>query len=238
VKDWLLKELKRMTRANKQLFYESLCAKWMEHHAPCVRKGWSIMLLNFNNVSFEIAAGRPDQLITSTLPEIAFAGRSNVGKSSLINCILNRKSFARISATPGKTITINFYLVDNLVRLVDLPGYGYAKRAHSEKERWGELIEFYFNDIRQLKLVIQLVDMRHSPTTDDMDMINYLTETGIPFVIVMTKCDKLNKTERAKIIQERQDVFMNSGAKAIIPFSSVTREGKDDVIANIIDASK
>ena len=194
--------------------------------------------MNFNNVSFEIAAGRPDQLITSTLPEIAFAGRSNVGKSSLINCVLNRKSFARISATPGKTITINMYLVENSVRLVDLPGYGYAKRSHSEKARWGELIEYYFNNIRQLKLVIQLVDMRHTPSDDDMDMINYLHESEIPFVIVMTKADKLNKTERAKILQERAELFINCGAKAVMPFSSVTREGKDEVIAKINEAAQ
>ena len=146
---------------------------------------------------FETSAGVSGQLIASTLPEIAFSGRSNVGKSSLINKLLNRKSLARTSATPGKTATINFYKLDTM-RLVDLPGYGYAKLSASEKQRFSQTIEHYFDDDRDLRLVLQLIDMRHPPTANDLQMLDYLVECEIPFVIVLTKADKLNKTEREK----------------------------------------
>ena len=159
--------------------------------------------MNFNNAEFEFAVGSPSQLKASQLPEVIFSGRSNVGKSSLINKLVNRKSLARVSATPGKTATINFFRVDKF-HLVDLPGYGYAKVSQSEKKRWAALMEGYFAQARKFALVVQIVDFRHAPSKDDMDMITYLHETGAPFIIVLTKKDKLKKTqllERRKALE-------------------------------------
>ena len=185
--------------------------------------------MNFNNASFEAAFGTSKQLVESNLPEVAFSGRSNVGKSSLLNKILNRKSLARVSSQPGKTATINFFKLDN-ARLVDLPGYGYAKVSLAEKKRWSELVEGYFSSQRNIKLVIQLVDMRHSPTKDDLDMIHFLLEQRFPFIIAMTKCDKLNKTETEKrlaLINDELDFL--EGHIPIIPFSSVKGTGVEEI---------
>ena len=185
--------------------------------------------MNFNNASFEAAAGTSKQLIESDLPEVAFSGRSNVGKSSLLNKLLNRKSLARVSSQPGKTATINFFRLD-VARFVDLPGYGYAKVSFAEKKRWNELVEGYFSSQRNIKLVIQLVDMRHPPTADDINMIHFLLDQRIPFIIAMTKCDKLNKTEtenRLKLIDGELDFL--EGHIPIIPFSSVKGTGVEDV---------
>ena len=151
--------------------------------------------MRFDNGVFELAAGRSGQLPAGDLPEIVFSGKSNVGKSSLINKLLNRKNLARVSATPGKTATINFYRLDQ-ARLVDLPGYGYAKVSLAEKKRWAELVEGYFQQERNLALVVQLVDMRHPPTKDDLHMIEFLCDGGFPFLVALTKSDKLNQTER------------------------------------------
>ena len=151
---------------------------------------------NLNNVSLKISAGLPKQFPGDRLPQVAFSGRSNVGKSSLINSLLNRKSLARVSGEPGKTITINFYDIDKKLYLVDLPGYGYAKAAPGEKRRWAELMEGYFSSGRDIRLVVQLVDMRHMPTEQDLQMIEFLVANNIPFIVALTKCDKLNKTER------------------------------------------
>ena len=146
--------------------------------------------MNYNNAKFERSYGISAQLPDSVEPEIAFAGRSNVGKSSLLNKVFNRKSLARVSSVPGKTITINFYDVDGC-KFVDLPGYGYAKISRDEKERFGELMEGYFQSGRNIKLVVQLVDMRHKPSQDDYGMIEFMKQMNIPFVIAMTKSDKL-----------------------------------------------
>jgi len=164
----------------------------------------------------------------SDVPEIVFSGRSNVGKSSLINAVLGRKSLARVSATPGKTATINFYHLGE-VRLVDLPGYGYAKVSNAEKKRWAKLIEGYFDQDRDLRLVIQLVDSRHPPTKDDMTMIEYLTEREIPFVIALTKMDKLNKTQRKTRLEEVEVELKEYEGVKLYPFSAVTREGVGEV---------
>lgn len=185
--------------------------------------------MNYNNVSFEAAFGDPKQFLPSDLPELCFAGRSNVGKSSLINKILNRKSFARVSTKPGKTITINFYKLSG-VRLVDLPGYGYAKISAGEKMRFARLMEGYFGEGRNIKKVFSLIDMRHSPTADDIDMLQFLLQTGLPFAVVLTKSDKLNKTERLnreQAIKEELD-FLPEGTE-IIPFSSVNGEGAEKI---------
>ena len=151
--------------------------------------------MNYHNVVFETSYGKASQLGASDLVEIAFAGRSNVGKSSLINKIFNRKSLARVSAVPGKTATINFFRLEN-VRFADLPGYGYAKVSQSEKQRWSDLIETYFNSDRRIGLVFQLIDMRHPPTRDDLMMVDFLIECELPFVVVLTKKDKLSKKQQ------------------------------------------
>jgi len=184
--------------------------------------------MNLHSATFEMAAGISSQLPTSTLPEVAFSGRSNVGKSSLINRLVNRKALARTSATPGKTATINFYRLDT-VRMVDLPGYGYAKVSDKERRRWSELIEGYFDDDRDLRLVLQLWDMRHDPSKDDYQMLEYMVERGIPFIIVLTKSDKLNKTERAKRLAAFDEILSDLEGVTVIPFSAVNGEGADQI---------
>ncbi len=184
--------------------------------------------MNINNVKFEASFGTSAQLRSSDLPEVVFAGKSNVGKSSLINKFFNRKNLARVSGVPGKTTTINFFLVDG-VRIADLPGYGYAKRSDSEKRRWGELMEAYFASERDIRVVIQLLDMRHEPTEDDKTMLGFLTEAEIPFICVLTKCDKLNKTER----NSRREAFANNpdlkAAIKVIEASAVNGEGMKEL---------
>lgn len=193
--------------------------------------------MNYNKAEFAASYGTFKQIPKTERPEIAFSGRSNVGKSSLINKIMNRKSLARVSAMPGKTITINFFSLENLY-IVDLPGYGYAKVSKSEKHRWAELIEGYLNDDRSLALVFQLIDFRHKPTADDIMMINFLIDSGIPFVIVLTKADKLKKRERT----ERREAFMTEIPCAeditMIEFSAETGEGVDKIREIIEDISE
>ncbi|MBR3766846.1 MAG: YihA family ribosome biogenesis GTP-binding protein [Clostridia bacterium] len=184
--------------------------------------------MNINNVKFEASFGTASQLRASDLPEIVFAGKSNVGKSSLINKFFNRKNLARVSGVPGKTTTINFFLVDG-VRIADLPGYGYAKRSDNERRRWGELMEAYFASERNIKLVIQLLDMRHEPTEDDKTMLGFLEDAGFPFICVLTKCDKLNKTERE---QRRKAFAENPYLKAslkVIEASAQNGEGMKEL---------
>lgn len=183
--------------------------------------------MNFQNVEFELAAGRKDQLPKGGLPEIVFSGKSNVGKSSLINRLVNRKALARVSATPGKTATINFYRLPDC-RLVDLPGYGYAKVSKGERDRWASLVEGYFAQERNVALVIQLVDMRHKPTADDLQMVDFLLQTGRPFVVVCTKCDKLNRSETECQTALFDEIFRSQGI-AWYPFSSVKGTGLEDV---------
>ena len=191
--------------------------------------------MRFDNARFEMACGTFAQLPACTAPEIAFAGRSNVGKSSLLNKLLNRKSLARVSAKPGKTITINFYALDG-VRLTDLPGYGYAKVAQSEKKRWAEMMEGYFGSERDIRLVVQLIDMRHPPSADDFSMLDYLAQMQYPFVIALTKCDKLNKMERAERTQALKEELAAYPEILKIPFSAVTGEGTEELRAAIAAA--
>ncbi len=187
--------------------------------------------MNFNNAVFEAAYGTLAQLPVSDLPEICFSGRSNVGKSSLINRILGRKSLARVSSTPGKTITVNFYRFDNF-RLVDLPGYGYAKVTYSEKERWAELMEGYFGSDRNIKLVMQLVDMRRPATEFDVSMLQFLKDAGIPYAVVLTKSDKLNKTEFFKRLNAvKEELGDLADGIDIIPFSALKGSGTEEIRA-------
>ena len=186
--------------------------------------------MNYNKVEFEAAFGTLKQIPQSDLPEIVFAGRSNVGKSSMLNRIFNRKNLARVSSMPGKTITINFFKVENDVRIVDLPGYGYAKVAKGEKRRWAEMMEGYFQSPRNIKLVVQLVDMRHKPSEDDYIMLRFLQDAGLPFIVAATKSDKLNKTqynERKNALREELAEFGDN--IIILPFSSEKGEGTEEL---------
>ncbi|MCI9642525.1 MAG: YihA family ribosome biogenesis GTP-binding protein [Eubacterium sp.] len=183
--------------------------------------------MNFNKAEFDKAFGISQQLPMSDKPEITFAGRSNVGKSSLLNKLFNRKNLARVSSVPGKTVTINFYNVDNQ-RFVDLPGYGYAKISKQERDRFGELMEGYFQSGRKINLVVQLIDMRHKPTADDYSMISFLEQMRIPFIVVLTKADKLKKKEYA--LREQSVITeLNNPEYPVIPFSSVTGQGIDEI---------
>lgn len=192
--------------------------------------------MRFDNVTFEAAYGVYKQIPPSTVPEIVFSGRSNVGKSSLINKVLNRKNLARVSAQPGKTITINFFKGDGC-RLVDLPGYGYAKASRGEMQRWGTMINDYLTAGRNIPLLIQLIDMRHKPSQDDFQMLDFLEQTNTPFVVVLTKSDKLNKTEYQQCLAARTDEVAPYGPLAVIPFSATKGEGVDTVRKYISDAA-
>ena len=190
------------------------------------------MSLNLNRVDLRISAGLIKQFPTDPIPQIAFSGRSNVGKSSLINSLLGRKSLARVSSAPGKTITINFYDVDKQLFLVDLPGYGFAKRAPADKEKWSTLTDGYFTqnpNLDRLCLVVQLIDSRVGPTKDDEMMLNYLREAELPFIVVATKSDKLNATERkksAELLHSHPDIPADT---PIIFYSALKGEGKIDL---------
>ncbi len=190
--------------------------------------------MNFNKAEFLTSYGKFSQIPESDRIEIAFSGPSNVRKSSLINKIFNRKSFARVSATPGKTVTINFYSLEN-IHIVDLPGYGYAKVAKTEKKRWAGLIEGYLQADRDLGLVFQLVDFRHPPTADDIHMINFLINSEIPFVIVLTKADKLKKTQREARMESLQNELPCADQITVIPFSAETGEGVEEIRGIIED---
>lgn len=196
---------------------------------------------NLQNVSLKISAGFPSQFPKNPVPQVAVSGRSNVGKSSLINTLLGRKSMARISSSPGKTITINFYDIDGKMFLVDLPGYGYAKRTYEDKLKWSALTDGYFTDnpnIDRLSLVLQLIDSRIGPTKDDADMLKWLGETNTPHIIAATKTDKLNKTERAEITEilaNHQDI---AAGVPIIMFSAQTGEGKMQIWDAVFNACK
>ncbi|MBR2346448.1 MAG: YihA family ribosome biogenesis GTP-binding protein [Clostridia bacterium] len=189
------------------------------------------MALKLQNVILKISAGEPRQIPSDPLAQVAFSGRSNVGKSSLINSLLSRKSLARVSSAPGKTITINFYEIDKKLYLVDLPGYGFAKRTLEEKKKWSALTDGYFtqnDNIDRLSLVLQLIDSRIGPTKDDEMMLDYLRAAELPFAVVATKTDKLNATERKKNLAAIEAHPLISGAP-VIPFSALKGEGKDEL---------
>ncbi|MBR5559247.1 MAG: YihA family ribosome biogenesis GTP-binding protein [Oscillospiraceae bacterium] len=188
--------------------------------------------MNYHNVKFEASYGLLKQLPPSDKPELVFAGRSNVGKSSLINKLFNQKQLARVSSVPGKTATINFFTLEGL-RFADLPGYGYAKVAKTEKERWAKLMEGYFASERDIALVFSLIDMRHPPTADDIQMINFLIDNEFPFVVVCTKSDKLSKRQQAERLQALQTELPYGDEITIIPFSAKTGDGVEQIKAII-----
>jgi len=198
------------------------------------------MAVNTQNTNLRISAGTDKQFPSDQMPQIALSGRSNVGKSSLINTLLGRKSLARVSSAPGKTITINFYDVDKKLFLVDLPGYGYAKRRASDKAVWSSLTDRFFTanrNIDRLGLVVQLIDSRARITNDDAMMLDYLEQSGLPYVVVVTKVDKLNKTERAEALEEIASSPYTQGVD-IIPFSSHTGEGKQELWKYILSKAE
>ena len=186
------------------------------------------MELNLNNVSLKISAVKKSQFL-SDLPHIVFCGRSNVGKSSMINRLLNRKSLARTSARPGKTATINFYDVDGKVYFVDLPGYGYAKVSQNEKQKWGKMIEDYLHKSKEIRCVFLLVDIRHEPGNNDKIMYKWILDHGYEPVIIATKLDKIKRSQVQKQIKlVRQGLQVVPGTK-IIPFSAQTKQGREEI---------
>ena len=197
------------------------------------------MKINVNNCGIAMTVGNAKGFPRDPRPEVALSGRSNVGKSSLINTLLGRKSLARVSSSPGKTITINYYDVDKKLYLVDLPGYGYAKRSMDSKRVWSSLTEDYFlknPSADAIRLVIQLIDIRTGPTDDDIMMINWLIDNNIPFTVVATKVDKLSKAQLAAALNDLEENYFKGTGIEIIPFSSVTRDGKNEVWKRIFDA--
>ena len=182
--------------------------------------------MNIHNVSLTISAVRPNQYPTTGYMEFAFAGRSNVGKSSMINKLLNRKSLARVSGTPGKTITINFYNIDDTIYLVDLPGYGYAQRSKSETEKWGKMMEDYLANREPLVQTILLVDSRHKPTKDDITMANWIRHYHTNLIVVATKMDKLKKREIEPNLHRIWETLEMGEDDILVPFSTQDDEGK------------
>ena len=181
----------------------------------------------------ETVAVKKSQYPEDNVPEVAFAGRSNVGKSSLLNLLTNRKSLARVSGSPGKTRTINFYRINDAFRIVDLPGYGYAKVSKSMTENWGDMMEEYFQNRQGLKKVIQLVDIRHAPSAQDVQMYDYLRHYGLDGLIVATKADKVSRNEMHKCMKVIRQTLKLGPADIIIPVSSLKREGHDKLLAEI-----
>ena len=199
------------------------------------------MGLNTQNVNLQMTAGFASQFPTDPIPQLALSGRSNVGKSSLINTLLGRKSLARVSATPGKTITVNFYNVDKKLFLVDLPGYGFAARNHADKDKWSSLTDGYFTKNKNIDLVkgvVQLIDSRAGITNDDAMMLDWMNQSGIYYIIVITKIDKLNKTERAASIEKISGDPLIAPGTPIIPFSSLKGEGKTELWRAIADCAE
>ena len=191
--------------------------------------------MNLHNVEFLISAATPKDFPSNRLPEIAFAGKSNVGKSSVINRILQRKNFARVGEKPGKTVHVNYFVIDKTCYFVDLPGYGYAKVSQKEKDRWGRLMESYFASQR-IDLGILIVDARHAPTNNDIIMANWFIESECPFVVVANKLDKLKKSEFVPNIQTIREDLQLPESCPVLPFSAEKGTGRDELVRVILDA--
>ncbi len=189
--------------------------------------------MNIHNINLEMTAGRADQFPVDEIPEIAFVGRSNVGKSSLLNTMLNRKGLARISSAPGKTRTVNFYNIDNTIRFVDLPGYGYASVSKGKQESWLKVIDQYLNDRPNLKCVALLLDCRRVPSKEDKLMLGFIAEMDYNFIIPITKTDKLSRNELFKNMQIIKKELQLSNTDMMVQFSSLKKVGKDELWAKI-----
>lgn len=192
------------------------------------------MKVNWNKAEFVRSAVKPADFPRDGLPQIVFSGRSNVGKSSVINRLLNRKNFARVGAAPGKTTHINYFLIDEALYLVDLPGYGYAKVSMAERQRWGKLIEAWFNDTSLMALGVMLVDLRHKPTADDITMGEWYKASGKPYVVVANKLDKVKKSELQENIQRIRETLELPDDVPVIPFSAEKGDGKQELIGQIL----
>lgn len=192
------------------------------------------MPLNLQKMEFIRSAAKEEDFPKDGLPQVVFAGRSNVGKSSVINKLLNRKNFARVGAAPGKTTHINYFLIDEKLYLVDLPGYGYAKVSKTEKERWGKLIELWFADTSLMTLGIQIVDARHKPTADDLIMCQWFQQSGRPFAVVANKLDKIKKSEVAPNLAVIRETLALDDTVKVIPFSAEKGEGRQELLALIL----
>ena len=191
------------------------------------------MALNFNKAEFVLSAASPQAFLRDGRPQVTFAGRSNVGKSSVINQILNRKNFARVGATPGKTTQINYFCIDNKVYFTDLPGYGYAKVSQAERERWGRLMESYFSQPELITLGILIVDARHKPTADDVTMRQWFENTRCPLIVVANKLDKLKKNEIEPNMTQIRETLSLTESDILIPFSAEKGMGKMDLLSAI-----
>lgn len=196
------------------------------------------MKVNLNHAEFIRSATKAADFPRDRMPQTVFAGRSNVGKSSVINRLLNRKNFARVGSAPGKTTHINYFLIDQQLYLVDLPGYGYAQVSKQERDRWGRLIESWFADTSLMTLGVLIVDSRHKPTADDCTMANFFKNTGKPFVVVANKLDKLKKSEIDGNIQRVREVLELSDEVAVIPFSAEKGDGKQQLLDLILSYSE
>lgn len=194
------------------------------------------MAINLQKAEFILSAVAPKHFLRDGLPQVAFAGRSNVGKSSVINRLLNRKNFARVGAAPGKTTQINYFKIDNAFYLVDLPGYGYAKVSKAERDRWGKLMESYFADPELMTLGVMIVDSRHKPTADDCTMARWYREAGCPFVVVANKLDKLKKSEIEPNLQTIRDTLELGEEDVVIPFSAEKGTGRQELVSVILDS--
>lgn len=196
------------------------------------------MKVNLNNAEFIRSAAKAADFPRDRMPQTVFAGRSNVGKSSVINRLLNRKNFARVGSAPGKTTHINYFLIDKQLYLVDLPGYGYAQVSKQERDRWGRLIEAWFADTTLMTLGVLIVDSRHKPTADDCTMANFFKNSGKPFVVVANKLDKLKKSEIEGNIQRVRDVLELPDDVPVIPFSAEKGDGKQQLLDLILAYSE
>ena len=190
--------------------------------------------LNVNRAEFVKSAASPSQFIHSSIPSVVFAGKSNVGKSSVLNRLLNRKNFARVGASPGKTIHVNYFLIDGKVYFVDLPGYGYAKVSQSERERWGRLMEQFFAGEGEITLGVMIVDARHKPTADDVTMAEWFKTSGCRLVVVANKLDKLKKSEIEPNLLRIRETLTLPEAVPIIPFSAEKGQGRERLLAEIL----
>ena len=188
------------------------------------------MALNFNKAEFVLSAATPEQFMRDARKQLAFAGRSNVGKSSVINRILNRKNLAHVGASPGKTTQINYYLIDNRIYLVDLPGYGYAKVSKSERDRWGKLMENYFKTSGLIDLGVLIVDARHKPTADDVTMCDFFRTDGCPMIVVANKLDKLKKSEIEPNLALIRETLALDDSELLVPFSAERGDGKEQLM--------
>ncbi len=191
------------------------------------------MAINFNKAEFVLSAVKREKFIRDGRPQITFAGRSNVGKSSVINRLLNRKNFARVGATPGKTNQINYFLIDGSVYITDLPGYGYAQVSKEERDRWGRLMESYFAEEGLISLGVLIVDARHKPTADDVTMCTWFRESGCPMIVLANKLDKLKKSEVEPNLQRIREVLALDDGVLLIPFSAEKGTGKTELMAAI-----